>query len=229
VEAGKFSREIRAALQKHFWNAEVGAFADELVNGQHAGNYYIASSIWPMLWGFTTPAQDEGILKHVRGKLAAFKADEDEKTISSYGTFFLLGALYEKGHAELAENTIRQLYQPMLETDVGTIWEHFGQKGSLAHAWSTAPNFYLATRTLGVRLGFPENPNPNEIVIAPEAETITWARGKVPHPLGVVSVDWKIDGNKFLLNYDAPRGARVRVAPQGKLAHLEVWVNGKKI
>jgi len=113
----------------------------------------------------------------------------------------------------------------MIKHPTGTTWEHAHPEKSLSHSWSSAPTFYLSTRALGVRMGFPERMPPNEILIAPQAGTLAWARGAVPHPLGVVEVDWRIVGDVLELNYTAPTNAKVTIAPCGRLASLKLRVH----
>ncbi|MCX7935345.1 MAG: hypothetical protein N3A66_08815, partial [Planctomycetota bacterium] len=98
---------------------------------------------------------------------------------------------------------------------------------SLCHAWSAAPTFYLSSRALGVPLGFPEVETAGPLVIAPQSETLSWARGVVPTPAGAISIDWQIAGQCLLMAIEAPRGLRYVVQPRGRLAKLKLWVNGK--
>ena len=46
---------------------------------------------------------------------------------------------------------------------------------------------------LGVQ--FPNPSDPNQVRIEPLVETIDWAKGVYPHPLGDITVSWKkVDG-----------------------------------
>jgi len=140
----------------------------------------------------------------------------------------VLGALYRHGHTQLAEGYMRRYWAPMLADPEGTLWEHFErQEGTSSHAWSAAPTYYLSTQVLGVSLGYPEPVDAGDLVIAPQAETLDWARGSVPHPRGLVSVDWLIDGDLLRLTVGVPPGVRYRVAPRGRLARLRLEVNGE--
>jgi hypothetical protein len=85
----------------------------------------------------------------------------------------------------------------------------------------------MSTKTLGVQLGWPEPTDLSKITIAPQSAHLTWARGLVPHPLGKVYVEWEIRGDKLYLNYDAPAGTEVEIAPQGRLSELTLIINKK--
>jgi hypothetical protein len=158
--------------------------------------------------------------------MAEFNPWEETKSVSAYGAFYLLGALYKAGYAADAERYMHRIYQRMLDIDTGTIWEHANDDKSLVHAWSTAPNYYLSTRALGVRLGFPESDNLTEIMIAPQSEYLCWARGAVMHPRGIVKVAWKVVGETLELSYQAPADTKVSVSPRGRLKRLRLVCKG---
>ncbi len=229
-EAKEFEKEGEAlikVIRRQFWDKETGAFADSITeDGSREDSHYIVSSAMPMMFSQTTSAQKTEILKHFARKLKQFDPRNDRETISSYDAFYYLGALYEAGEAGFAEYSIRTLYRAVLANPTGTVWEHFHSvksQMSLAHAWSSAPTYYMSTRCLGVRLGFPDHTDLDTILIAPEAETIDWARGTVAHPLGPVHVDWKVVGDTLQLSYSAPKGAKVKVEPRGRLASLSLF------
>ena len=124
----------------------------------------------------------------------------------------------------------------ILEGD-DTSWENFdirselngGGQGTASHAWSGHPTYFLSSEVLGVNLGFHKNISSKQIIISPQSETLTWAKGYVPHPLGLIYVDWKVEDDRFLLNYTGPPGVRVVTKPKGRLAWKELWINGKKV
>ena len=106
-------------------------------------------------------------------------------------------------------------------------WEDFNRDAhsTMSHAWSSSPTFYLSTQVLGVDLGFPGNLSPDTIYIRPQSETLSWAKGTVPHTKGLVSVNWKIQGRQLVLNYSVPEGIPVVVQPRGRLRMLNLIVN----
>jgi hypothetical protein len=220
------SREVARLLDTHFWDAAAGAFIDGRRAGVASASHLPISSAWPSLWGLTSAAQQLALLPFWQEQLGA---DAPRSTaVSPYGGFFVLGALYRHGHAALAEGYMRRYWGPMLADPDGTLWEHFDRReGTSSHAWSAAPTYYLSTEVLGVGLGYPEPQNlGDELVIAPRAETLSWARGVVPHPRGDIGVDWRIDGDLLRLSVDAPPTVRYRVAPRGRLARLRLVLNG---
>jgi len=113
------------------------------------------------------------------------------------------------------------------------VWENFssdGAQGTMSHAWSGSPTFYLTTQCLGIRLGFPEiMADINDLYIMPQAETVNWAKGSVPHPHGTIYVEWHVKGNVMYLNYKVPESLKVTVQPKGRLALLKLILNSEPI
>ncbi|MBQ7206850.1 MAG: alpha-L-rhamnosidase [Lentisphaeria bacterium] len=59
-----------------------------------------------------------------------------------------------------------------------------GLRHSLSHGWSCGPAPFLSERVLGV--SFPE---PGKVIVRPDLGDLTWVRGSVPAPGGVVTVE----------------------------------------
>jgi hypothetical protein len=220
------ARAVAGVLEARFWDSEAGAFVDGTRAGAQSRSHTPISSAWASLWGLTSKAQD--------GQLRAFWQAELGPTaprstrVSPYGGFFVLGALYRQGLAGLAEDYMRRYWAPMLADPEGTLWEHFDRRsGTSSHAWSAAPTYYLSTEVLGVGLGYPDAVDGTELLIAPRAESLSWARGRVPHPRGDISVDWRIDADLLRLSVSVPDGLRYRVEPRGRLASLRLELNGR--
>ena len=226
-EYERLGRSTGAAVRRLFWDSQAGAFGDALVNGKLAAEHAISSSAWPSCYGLTSPAQEVGIHAHIRRRAEASELGRKE-FCTPYGAFYLLGGLYEHGGEGLAEDLVRRLWGQMAAFGSDTVWEVFSPDNSLTHAWSSAPTYYLSTRALGVRLGFPEAVDLSRITIAPQSETLDWAAGVVPHPRGKVSVRWRVESRRLVLDYAASKGVRCDVRPQGRLAKLELWVNGRR-
>ena len=58
------------------------------------------------------------------------------------------------------------------------------------------------------------------VQIRPCAATLTWARGRVPHPLGNVTVAWERHAGRLRVEVGAPPDVPVEVTPGGPLALL---------
>jgi len=208
-----------------FWDAEAGAFIDGARASARSTSHLPISSAWPSLWGLTSEAQEQRLPSFWQNELGP---DAPRSTrVSPYGGFFVLGALYRHGHARLAEDYMRRYWAPMLADPEGTLWEHFDrQAGTSSHAWSAAPTYYLSTQVLGVQLGYPEAADLTSVLIAPQSESSSWARGTVPHPRGPVDVSWRVEGDLLRMSVRVPPGVPFRVAPRGRLAQMRLELNG---
>jgi hypothetical protein len=225
---------VAAAMNRQLWDDARGAFADGLKGGRPIGAHLPISSAWPSLWGLTSPAQEERLADFWRGDLARLHAGDDGGRVTPYGGFFVLGALYRNGHARLAEDFMRRHWGPMLEAPSGTAWENFTTPrtgGTRSHAWSGGPTFWLSTQVLGVDLGYASAgaADIDDVLIAPQADTVSWARGTVPHPRGPIAVDWRVDGDLLRMTVRAPPSVRYHVAPRGRLGTLRLELNGRLV
>jgi alpha-L-rhamnosidase len=80
---------------------------------------------------------------------------------------------------------------------------------------------------LGVKLGFNPELDRDRIEISPQSETLSWARGSVPHPAGMVHVEWQIKGDRLEMELTLPGGVEYTVRPRGRLATYALDVNVK--
>lgn len=224
------SKEVLHTTQVTFWDAEAGAFFDGFdAKGQHIRSHYPNSSAWPSLFGATSDDQEQQLIHYYQRELPDIGDIDRHRKISPYGAFYLLGALYKNGHADIAEDFMRRHWSEMVYDGNGLTWENFGKgngQSSLSHGWSGGPTFYLSTEVLGVQLGIVDGMNQDEIIISPQAARISWARGRVPHPLGTVEVSWEVCEDRLYLDYKVDTNVPVRVVPRGRLATKELWVNG---
>jgi hypothetical protein len=230
-EARRQAAALDVAINKTFWDADKQAYKAGIGEADAPGNpYQLHASFYPGCFGSTTPEIDEQLAATFINELNAIAEDPDlrdgyfhgrkDQDFSPYGAFYMLQHLAKMQRADIAEDLIFRFYGDMLHHPTGTIWEQFYSGKSLCHAWSAAPTWYASTQVLGVQMCFEADENPDEIVIAPQSATLSWASGTVPHPAGDVQVEWRINGDRLHLHYHAPDGVPVRVQPRGRLADL---------
>jgi hypothetical protein len=186
-----------------------------------------------MLFGLSGEDQEQQILEMLDRELQDIGEESRNRKITPYGSFYLFAALYDQGRADLAERFMLQYWSRMILQGDDTSWENFdiagsegGGQGTASHAWSGHPTYFLSTEVLGVRLGF-NSMDRREIVIAPQSATLTWAKGQVPHPAGMVGVEWHIRGDRLMMEVTLPQGVSYRVAPRGRLADLTLELKVK--
>jgi hypothetical protein len=221
-------RDLDTRVAVAFFDPAAGTFRDlPLSEGGHETEGSPANS-WPLLFCRSVRSNAPTVLTALARTLDAFRPDRESESVSPYQMFYLLSALRDQGAAELAETTIRRIYAQMLANPTGTLWEQSHPDKSLVHAWSSGVNDYLTTAVLGVRLGFCDPGELTRVRIAPCAASVTWARGRVPHPLGDVDVAWERHADGLHVSVTAPEGVPVDVSPAGPLAGLPCFVSRKQ-
>lgn len=144
-----------------------------------------------------------------------------DQVISPYFNAYILDAMATMGHSKEALEWIRTYWGGMLAEGATSFWESYdlrwpktnphlslqadGTSGyfvSLAHGWSSGPTAWLSENVLGIRDpvdGY------KQVVIAQRLEGLSWARGTVPTPGGVISLS--VDKQKGMV-LDLPPGLR---------------------
>ncbi|MEM1137615.1 MAG: family 78 glycoside hydrolase catalytic domain [Bacteroidota bacterium] len=228
AELEKKAVQLSESINQHLWNDEKGAYWDGIKAGKKLSTYYPISSAFCSIYNVANDTQRKKILAHYARILPNIGNQHRAMLSSAYGSFYVLADLFMQEEVGMAEAFYKKYWLPQVEWG-DTNFENFkalegkGQ-GTLSHAWSGHATYYLSTQTLGVQMGYPEPFKKNKIIIAPQSETISWAKGTVPHPLGNVSVSWEIKGEYLFLNYHVPEGVAVEVKPRGRLANLKLKV-----
>ena len=217
------------SIEQHLYRPELGRYSDGLQEGRPLEETYPISSAWPYLAGLRGGRDTDSLINYIAEQLADIGTEARGKRVTPYGSFYVLTALLEAGRTEAVETFIRKHWSPMVYKRNDTAWENFDDTGlgTLSHAWSGAPTYLLSAYTLGVKLGWPEPVAMDTLSIEPQAATISWAEGTVPHPAGPVHVRWEKKADCLWVAVRAPDGLPVRVRPRGPLADLPLFVNGE--
>ena len=173
-------------------------------------------------YGLVPKGHEASVIAHLEATLDAHPAPGPGHQ-QSYFYHHLLVGLAAHGRSAAIERLLRRDYGVMQAGGAWTLWEYFTPTASLCHAWSAAPVHYLSTRVLGVR---PDKAgNPDSLRIAPNASSITWARGTVPHRRGPITIAWHRHGQRLEIDITAPKGLTLTVQPEGSLADLPCQIN----
>lgn len=155
------------------------------------------------------------------------------------GTPYILFALADNGKAETAFKTLLNTECPswLYEVKIGatTVWERWdgldengqcpiGNDGtggmiSFNHYAFGAVGDFLYRRIAGIE---PTSGGYKTFRIAPLlGGGITFAKGEVNTPYGLISSDWKLDGNNFVLRVKVPCGTVATIVlPDGKVSEV---------
>jgi hypothetical protein len=216
-----------------FWDNDRSLFNDGYQNGKLEGKFYPTSNSWPLLFNCSDKYQKDRIIDYLENELSDIGEESRNRRITPYGSFYTIAVLYQMQRPDIAEKFIKKYWTRMILNGDDTSWENFdirgehegGGQGTASHAWSGHPTYFLSTEVLGVSLGFHKEFDRQIIKISPQTETITWAKGVVPHPAGPIAVEWKIKGDNLFLNYEAPDTLEVQISPLGRLADKIIHIN----
>ncbi|RXZ84875.1 hypothetical protein EBB07_02335 [Paenibacillaceae bacterium] len=211
VRAGR----VRDAVNQHCWSAERMLYRDGPLHDEYSQH----CQIWAVLSG--TMADEEAV-QLMRRTLV----DTALPQVSYAMSFFLFRALEQTGLYELSFplwDTWRELAALNLTTWV----EDPVSQRSDCHAWGAVPLYEFTALILGVK---PGEAGCKRIVVEPKPGPLTWARGTVAVPQGIVAVEWSISGEgQFEIRIHAPEGIPVDVrlpdgriesfTPKGEAAH----------
>lgn len=204
---------LAQAIRQSFWDQTRGVFLDRLPTEVPDTQPSVPANALPVFYDIATPHQASLALPWlVQAMLNNFRAPEPTDNrhcnVTSYFSFYALGALYRHGHFAEAEQFMRKYWTRMLDQGAWTCWEYFidSPNASRCHAWSASPTHYLSTQVLGVT--FPHPANLHKVLIRPHS-ALQWASGVYPHPDGPIRVAWQRRNGIIMLEYQAPPGVQV--------------------
>jgi alpha-L-rhamnosidase len=192
--AGRKADELAAAATAAFWNEGRGLLADDLAQTRFSEH----SQILALLSGRLEPARSA---RAAQGLFAA--ADLDRATIYFSHYYFEVCRKLDR---------MDKFFERM------GLWFYLKQMGfktpvempepgrSDCHAWSSHPLFHYFATLLGVR---PAEPGFRSVVIEPRLGSLTWAKGRFPHPDGgEIAAEFRVEGGQMHARVELPPGLR---------------------
>jgi len=138
---------------------------------------------------------------------------------SPFAAMLLYEALERVHRPDIVVRSICDNYLPMLECNATTVWETFAT-GTLArgefptrshcHGWSAAPVYFLNRIILGIR---PVAPGGNAFEISPRIKGLSFAEGASASVQGPVSVHWRRNDDRLVIDASGPDGVSLCYAP----------------
>ncbi|PKG21900.1 alpha-L-rhamnosidase-related protein [Niallia nealsonii] len=133
-------------------------------------------------------------------------------------SFYLFRALAE---TNLYEHT-HSLWRPwrkMVDQKLTTWMEDTVSQRSDCHGWGAVPLYEFSSEILGVQ---PEVPGYGSIRIRPRTDHLTWAKGQVATPKGIVKVEWQRSEGEFIIEVDGPEQTPLSlVLPDGSIQYFK--------
>lgn len=206
------------------WNPDRKVYPDSVyADGTVSERASVHTSFLAILYDIVRPGDHRAALNNVLAPAA-----DMVKVGSPFAILYLYEALEKVGLLDKVLESIYANYLPMLEEGATTVWEVFSTSGdrpsgfptrSHCHAWSSAPVQFLPKIVLGIQA---LEPRGGLYEISPRIGELTWARGGVPSPAGVVNVEWKLEGKKLTVRARGPETTWFRFKPNETLQGLEL-------
>jgi hypothetical protein len=197
--------KLEKSIPDAFWNEEKGLYAD---NTDHE-RFSPHASLYALHAGVTTPEQLVRLRKNIPPLLTPFFTNgydsSDGFVFQTCYAYHMLNALYKLGLSETAEQCMRDGWRFFINKGLVTTSEHFDLSSSNCHAWAASPTYILSRYALGVY--FDAGSDSGDVIIQIHPGTLTWAKGRYPHPLGAVEVAWHKENGKVIVDHvSVPEG-----------------------
>jgi len=177
------------------WSREKGLYRE----GPNYEEYSQHAQIWAVLNGIVHGDKAREIMHKVLSNTSLVPC-------SFVWQFYLFRALECAGMYEETEQ-LWDLWKGLLDLDLTTVPEIPGKYvRSECHAWGSLILYELPRKFLGVE---PLKPGYSKISIRPMGLYMRKISGKVPTPHGDVSIKWRSDGNRFIIEGKTPVPASV--------------------
>jgi len=170
-------------------------------DGPGVEKYSQHCQVWAVLSETVPDQQVHGLMKET--------LENNELTQCSVAmAFYLFRAVEKAGLYEYTEKLWEPWHQ-MLRDNLTTCVEDQVGKRSDCHAWGALILYELPSVILGVR---PITPGSQVIQVKPAPGYMTWAKGKVMTPQGMVEVSWeKLEDGTYQCGVTAPEGVQVEI------------------
>ncbi|RFZ92211.1 alpha-rhamnosidase [Mucilaginibacter conchicola] len=183
--------QLKTAIQKKYWDAGRGLYADNKDKNtwsQHANSLAILSGV---AQGANVPA-------------IAKRLQNDTTIVSStiYFKYYVHQAMVKGG---LGNNYVKWLdiWRNNIKTGL-TTWAEISDlehNRSDCHAWGASPNIEFFRTVLGVDS---YAPGFSKVKVEPHLGSLQNAAGEVPHPNGMVKVNYRKTGAKWAMDVELP-------------------------
>jgi alpha-L-rhamnosidase len=177
----KLAEQLAKAVYENCWDAQRGYLADtpsKKVFSMHAQIFGVLTN--------TIPEKDQ------KEFTRRFMNDNSLIQPTMYFRFYLTQALKKTGLADSYLETLG-LWNDMLQKGLTTFAENPDPARSDCHAWSASPDYDFLATVAGIR---PASPGFRTVDIEPALGSLTFIKGQMPHPSGIISYSLKRNGRE---------------------------------
>ena len=186
----------------------------------HSRGRFSEAAMYTSLWcGLFTPEEAPLLCKTVRDKMGSAPVFAKDPMVGQsqlfIGLCIRLDMLTRLGYFDKCYEDMLAIFTPQLTEGPGTLWENgIIDTSSRCHGFTSHAGVHLMRDVLGLGFTLFDADGEGEPVleIAPHICGLRWARGTRETPEGMVSVDWRYDGESFTLRVNAPKAYACRVA-----------------
>ena len=197
-------RKATDTLNHVSWDAAHGLYADT----PSKNSWSAEANVLAVMLSIAPADQRRPILRRVLAAQPATPAMVDAVTLpplsplSYYFRFYLSRALQQAG---MGDEYIKQLgpWYQMLDLGLSTWAETPEPTRSDCHAWSASPNFDLLTLVAGIQ---PAAPEFSSVLIEPHLRGLHDLKATMPHPKGMISVQYHRESDKWTATIRLPDG-----------------------
>jgi len=200
------ARRLIDAARAMGWDANRGLFVDSLEHRVFSQQ----TNALAILSGAVPSGQERTVMQKVL-------SDTTLEPATFYFRFYVDEALQRVGMADLYLERLGP-WQEMIRKGLTTTAETPEPTRSDSHAWAAHPNYRLLATVLGIR---PAGPGFSKILVAPALGSLKHASGRMPHPAGEISVDFRRIAAGLRASITLPRGTSGEFVWQGQSIPLE--------
>ena len=195
-------------VQKYCYDDEVGLYR----NTPNTREFSQHTTLWAILSGAVSGDEAGALMDRT------FDGHVPVAVCSFSMSYYMFRALELSGRYDQYAARQLQGWETMLDWHCTTWCENPDSPRSECHGWSSAPIYEFSSMVLGV---YPTTDGYGSVRIKPcvNAYDLTWAKGTVPTPHGIISVSWEKKDGTLTLNVTLPDGADMPcevVLPDGK-------------
>jgi len=186
----------RDTIRSHCWDATRGLFADtsDLAPlSQHMNALAV-------LYDVATPEQAPAILDRITVPGHGIDAPSELYASTYYFAWYLIRAFEHAGMADRYP-ALLQTWRDLLKLHYTTWPESRGETRSDTHAWSAHPTADLLAIVAGIQ---PAAPGYARLKVAPVLGDLTSLNAAAATPKGLVSVRYKMAGDRLIAEIDRP-------------------------
>ncbi|WP_299568833.1 alpha-L-rhamnosidase C-terminal domain-containing protein [uncultured Pedobacter sp.] len=199
----KLAESLSASTYKLCYDATKGVLANTPLKNSYSQH----ASIMGVLANAIPEADEKVVLNRVL-------TDQTLSQATFYYRFYLTLALKKAGMADMYYSQLKP-WREMLQNGLTTFAENPDPTRSDCHAWSASPNYDFLATICGI---MPDAAGFKKVLIKPSLGELTEVSGNLPHPQGMIKVEFKRVGD----------GLHGRIELPGELSGSFVW-NGKSV